>query len=496
MKIRNKRTVEIYFVLYLAAIVFLLPDKNDEENANASGSPIAPGAFSLSPTKTSLNFRFYEDSSGVKVIDYDSVNTILLGGNVKNADFEIEVEDKDLRQKQKIKPGSKYFAFEENIQKKELKFSWNPPLFDKKDKTYIVRVFASAERKDADSEDDESPDNGAKLQAETQFSLIINNVSDELVASGESITRNREEAASRADSIRYVEAEFRRPRRSGEVDLSPEEAEVKAIAYQKWRNKVYVFNANPERDLARKPQITVEQNPEGNQGDAQLDKIGKNHILISGKTPAYGSMKVEVRTKFNYDDKERSVDFTVLPEPILKPEYERVIYPEKSYLIKPNLPYLRNQELKAYLANDGEVLVKSPQGEAITFEPSLNLVGEVLKLKRYVNDNLLDQYDIRVLDYPNPIIYDIQEAPEGWLKIITHSYGYYNGKRNYVELNVEGNAETRELRGPEIDAPDEITIVQIFKCTPENPDKPFIFEVQAIDERGRKSKTKKYSAEN
>lgn len=473
----KKRKVEIYFILYLAAIILLLPQKKDnlikKENSH---SYIVQGPFIIQPVKTSLLCRFETDSSGFKIISIDSVNSILYTGNVEDVRFEFEVEDLVLRQKQTISESSKYFRFIEDNKHQELKFHWYPFFIDKSNKTYNIKVNATA--KEIDSKN--------ILHSETQFSLIMNNVakknSNQEIASNENINTIPNNFLQRLRNI------------SGKINIEPDKLNINAIAYKYWTNKIYIFNANPARDLIRKPKIQVQLNPKNNSGTAEIDSIGNHTILIKGRTPIYGSMKVSISTIFKFDNKVRKTEFYVKPVPIPLPKYNKIMYPGKQYIIKPNLPFLDNQNVRAYLKSKNEILnLGDQQGETIVFTPEISQIGQTIFLERYIDDNLLDKYDIKIFDYPNPVIDDIQIDNAGYVKIITRSFGYYDGKRNEVKLKATGNVKIRDLRGKMPSNTDKITIIQFFKCEPKDKRKQFSFEVQAIDRRGRKSDKKKYN---
>ena len=102
------------------------------------------------------------------------------------------------------------------------------------------------------------------------------------------------------------------------------------------------------------------------------------------------------------------------------------------------------------------------------------------------------KYQIKILNYPVPVIKDIQYIRNGEVNIKTLSFGFYNRKENISVLEVEGNAIVRELRGTIPESPDNITFVQIFRCTPRYQNQPFSFKVYAVDSRGKKSAVRNY----
>ncbi len=477
MNKNRNRKVEIYFILYLAAIVLLLPQKRgNESKKDSSHSYIIQGPFTIQPMKTSLLCRFKSDSSGIHIISIDSVNTILYTGNVEDVRFEFEVEDLVLRQKQTITGSSRYFRFLEDNKHQELKFFWEPPLIDKMNKTYNVKVVANAKEKGSKNH----------FHSETQFSLIMTNIV---------LENPNKELASNINNNSIPNFNVQRFNNfSNEINIEPDKSNINAIAYKYWSNKILVFNANPSLDLLRKPKITVTLNPKDNYGTAEIDSIGNNTILIKGRTPTHGNMKVSISSVFKYDNKIRKTEFYVKPVPIPIPKYNKIMYPGKQYIIKPNLPFLVNQNVKAYLKDKNIILnIGDEQGETILFVPEINQIGRTITLERYVDNIILDKYDIRIRDYPNPIIDGIQLDNAGNLKIITRSFGAFNGKPNEVKLKTKGNVKIRDLRGKIPNSADKFVITQVFKCEPKDKNQKFVFEVQAVDKRGRKSSVEKYT---
>ena len=141
---RKKRLVEIYFILYLSALLFLLPDgKNINKDGNGSGIRIYQPSFILSPEKNTLICRVALDSTGPKIISIDSMNTVFYTGDVEDVFFEFIVEDQSLNNSIKLtsdaKPESKFFKFEQNDKHHAAIFKWKPPLQEISSKTFVVK---------------------------------------------------------------------------------------------------------------------------------------------------------------------------------------------------------------------------------------------------------------------------------------------------------------------------------------------------------------------
>ena len=94
---RKRRLVEIYFILYLSALLFLLPDgKKDDVDSIGTGIQIYQPSFNLIPEKNTLICRVVLDSAGPRIMYLDSVNTIFYTGDVEDVNFEFTVEDQTI----------------------------------------------------------------------------------------------------------------------------------------------------------------------------------------------------------------------------------------------------------------------------------------------------------------------------------------------------------------------------------------------------------------
>ncbi|TAL71056.1 MAG: hypothetical protein EPN82_00105 [Bacteroidetes bacterium] len=489
MKLRYRKSIEIYFVLYLAALIFLLPSpEDDKKKADENNSKVFQIPFSIQPEKTTLNCRLILDSSGIKIMSIDSMNTVIYFGDVEKVDFEFTIEDPMLRQKLFLKneadTSNPYFRFVDNKESQSAVFFWSPPIFERANKTYNVIVTAYATLKDESIEKSELYQTNRIIKAQTKFSLNMIYMNADLVASNQANSQNQNGTNTGFTSQNQVFSGFQP---SGEIEIKPEQGYIKSFAYNKWTNTVNIYGGIIGKDLIN-PRIKTLPDKEDNGGTASILKIEQNRIIIGGTTPGYGKLRVLFTAISKFDKKEHSVDFIVLTEKYQEPLFERTMYPEKTYTIDPRIPLLLGNEIKALIRDEKTVRVQSEQGSQFQFTPDINDTNQIFTLECYVDGNLIGQkHQIRVLSYPNPVIKDVQYIRKGEVNILTNSYGLYNGKDNLAEIEVEGNAIVRELRGRMPDKPDNITNVQIFKCTPRNLSQPFSFRMYVMDSRGKKS---------
>ncbi|MCL5991322.1 MAG: hypothetical protein M1419_04395 [Bacteroidetes bacterium] len=493
MKLKYRKSIEIYFVLYLAALIFLLPSpEDDNKKPDERNSKVFQIPFTIQPEKTTLNCRLLLDSSGIKIVSMDSVNTVIYFGEVENVDFEFTIEDPLLRQKLLLKDEedttNPYFRFVENKKSQSALFFWTPPIYERANKTYNVIVTASASLKD-DNKDGANDGNisNRTIKAQTKFSLNMIYVNADLAVNNNLLLQNG------SDSLRRLNIQnqpFIGFQPTGEIDIKSEQSLIRAVAFHKWTNFINIYGGTFTKDINKYNVQAINERGD-NGGTAAIVKEEPNRIILSGTAPSYGKMKVQFSSISRF--KRDTVDFLVVTLPINEPKFDRTMYPEKIYTIDPQIPLMYGQDIKTMIRDGNNIRVQSEQGNKFQFTPDISDAGKTFTLESYIDDNLYGQkYQIRILNYPGPLIKDIQYIRNGEVKIITHSFGFHNRKENISELEVEGNVIVRELRGTIPESPDNITFVQIFRCTPRNQSQPFAFKVYALDSRGKKSAQRSY----
>jgi len=494
---KRRRTVEIYFVLYLAALVFLLPDKRDIDRyfLNNLGTPIFQPMFTLLPEKTTLTCRAIFDSTGPKILALDSINTIFYSGDVENVNFEFEIEDQTLRQSIKLtsnkNPSTKLFKYFEHKDQQAATFQWSPSLHERVSKTFLVRVIATAQSRGNNPIflGQKNPANQPQtFRVQTQFSLLLIYLNP--TTGIPMFPQQNQQMAVPFDSSSFFLNNFTKflpqsPR--GNITLSVNTSELRTIAYSQWKNIIYVGNADL-KDPSIVKEINIYNTPDNNnKGEASILDVVQNTIIIHGKTPSYGRTKVVVKVRRKSDDKSASCDFTVYPLLLEQPDCEKFMYPDQFYTIDPKLP-LTGIETKAFLKDGNAVRARSIQGEKFQFMPDISDTGKTFYLERYIDNNILGQpVAIRIMLPPDPEILDVNARSLNEVDVQTRAFGLINRERNeVVRFEVKGNARYEDKRGRLVDAKDPVR-TQHFIFTPSNPNKPFEFKIIAVDKRGKKS---------
>jgi hypothetical protein len=191
---------------------------------------------------------------------------------------------------------------------------------------------------------------------------------------------------------------------------------------------------------------------------------------------------------------EASTSFTIRPISYGEPEYPRTIYPMIDYEINPNLSNeLRN--VSVFIKDNNEVLASVYRNTSFKFSVNNSDIGKTLTLERYSNNQLIGRkYYIKVADYPIPEIVRITKNEKNEVVAEVQTFGIISsGKNNSCkELQITGNAKANQKYGKTRANKEERTTYEQFTITIIDKNKPFTFEITAIDQLGRKSQTQSY----
>ncbi len=487
--LKRKGSVEIYFVLYLAALIFLLPGKDDEirDEESMEVQSIAR-EFVLNVEKTTLNCTVTGNPGHYKIFSIDSVNTIFYSGNAQNIVFEFSVEDQSINRnivlKSDERSSTKYFRIREIGGQSAAEFHWKPPLDEKVNKTYIVNVTATGMIRISNEKQ-------RKINAKTRFSLNVIHLNDEtgqsfstidsLTASPDIVIDNQAPTGLNQTAVYPV----------GEVNLRPWAVSLKALASRRWSNQVWVSGINLKKQLKGFPKTEVIQTKENNGGSAIISDFTENTISLSGITPFTGNIKVLVSFIRNADNKEFTTEFNVIPARLSKPLFDPILYPGIEYSIETNLPFLQDKETLAKLTQGSRVVSKTERGK-LNFTPQLADTGKRFVLTRLVDNETIDSYNIEVQDFSGPEIVRTWKISENKIRIATRSYGKLRGADNFCKIELSsGKGVVREKFGHDQKDADKFIWLQFFEIT---VDENFsgVIEFIAVDSRGRKSAVKDY----
>jgi|GEM_PF-2220474 len=449
--IRKKRKykIEVYFVLYLVALILLIPEDYELVDQN----PIAKNEFSLQVEKNILNCKFDLIDNKLILKELDSINNIYLFGDADIIEYDIEIISKNSKQLITTKSNN------ENILVKkvnnDLLFKWVPKFISEIPSSFVVNILAKVKKN--------KNGNVKEYYLKNQFALnifwqnetintkdvdITNLINDRSLNLNQNLNftqneinklndfgSNEDEQKSKLNQLEKKINLYNNLNNQnvGNFGISSKYNIINKIAYKKWSNVIYFYNLNPLIDLNGKPEIKINLENSKDNATATIVEINEKEIIIEGKTPGFSILNVNFTAKRKYDNKEVSINFIVKPIAISKPVFNSVMYPEKNYIIKPNLPLLTNDQIKSILKEQDKNRFISNEGEEFNFVPTLNDTNKTFYLERYINNDLIgERYSIKILSYPNPEIYDYNKISNNILQIKTKSYGTINYENNII----------------------------------------------------------------
>jgi len=512
-KSSRRRGSEIYFVLYISALILLLPGKQEKKSSEAVDAITAlfQQSFSLLPEKNSLLSKITTDSTGASILQLDTSNVLLLTGNVSDISFECIVEDQN--NDEVIQVASKegeHFSIVYDSTKKLVFFSWHPPISMlsslNRSLSYVVTVKAKAKPfisgKNPELQQLLKSTN-ATLQTEARFSISIlteglGEAPPKIVYMPAETTFTRmifqppqiqqQPAQSIADTngqkfgVPVIEREF---------ILQPRDVKMEVMAYQEWQNKIFVQGIYTPNDYAEKPVVNVVYSNKDMSGTAYLTDYREGTIIVGGIAPASNAMTVKVTGKRKWDNKSVTTEFIVEPKKLNDPIIPNFMYPYYEFTFKPEMPNSNNLDARAILKNSQRILEDNQQGKPFTFKPDIEDTGTVVYFERLINGKTIGKsYSIRIRSFDPPQIIG-KTNKEGQVEVFVRSFGKYDWKPNSCRIIfVEGTAKNviaaQDKRG-DFDAKDGFNTNQKFSIRPKDDSKPFSAMVQAVDKYGKLS---------
>lgn len=464
---------EIYFVLYLTAILLLLPEgKKIYDDYLVSDN----NRVYIKAEKSMLNVRLKVEQGKSVVISADTINIIYPVGKIDSIKYDFKLNSNNISNtiytsNQQI--SSNAFRVIENDEGIAF-FSWSPSNINTVNKNFEVFVDA------------EIFAFGKEMPQISSLRFAINTFFiDEL-----EIASNKNEQVNNLSQNQSTN-ELNQTNSNTQIIVNlplssivffPENP-VSALALSRWKSLVRVFGIDLTKDLKNKPKIIA-----NSEYDVKIDNIDNNAIYLSGITSSLEEYKVSIEIERNQDSRIASTEFIVKPIMLQFPDYPKIMYPNYNFTFKPNLPQSSNNSFSAKLIYNDKIIANSENGSAFKFIPQFDDTNKVIKFNRYYDDKLIDSKDnIRIVSPPIPEITK-KSFSNGVLTITTKSYGKLNNDGfNIVSKLVfdNQNVKYQDLTG-ETQYLDNFTI-QVFRITLQ--DNIRSLNVSAIDERGIYSKT-------
>lgn len=476
----DRRRIDIYFVLYLVALVLLLPDKSPAPTPSAD--TLAGLRLELQPQNVRLQQTIRRDTAGVVAqIGLDSTNVIRYIGDVEDLRVNARIEDVQTGQTITVHSGDAdngMFTVEPRADSKSIFFRWRPSLLTAADRTFRVTIEGSGAPKSLSVAHDGAGGlpPGLRVSGTTQFVLATVVQAD---APNGAIA-----AIKPTDPIPLGDQGVN----PGNFWLGPSLEKIVVLATKDWENRIVVGGADPTRDLAGMPTIST-SGADMPGGIERTFNALERTIILKGKAPRSGTAIIEVSAQ-RRDGQKKTVTFSVSAEALPSVNLITELYPGVQYAFATRLPDIPN--VKAMIRDQG--IVKSETtGDTLRFSPSMQDTGKVLTFERYV-DNQREGVvtNLRVLSHPEPEILNIRDVGGQTMKrVATMYWGSRLGNRPELIIT-EGNAVASKLfgnlRAANKNEKPTIRWIEEFDVKPKDPSKPFTFKMQVRDQRGFTSK--------
>lgn len=479
----DRRRIDIYFVLYLVALVLLLPDGS--QVPVQSEDALASLRLELQPQNVRLQQTVRRDTlGGVAEIALDSTNIIKYIGNVEDLRVNARIEDVQTGQTITVQSGDAdgMFSVEPRPDSKSILFRWRPSLLTPSDRTFRVTIEGSGAPilpANQNAGNASTLPRGIRVSGTTQFVLATVVQAD----------RANGATALLPSTTILPTPSLGDPLGGGQFWLGPAKEKIVLLATKEWVNKIVVGGADPTRDLAGMPTVRV-TGAELPGGIERTFDAAERSIVLKGKAPRSGTAVVEV-TAQRRDGQTRTVTFTVGAEPLPAVNIPSELYPGVEYIFATKLPDVPN--VKAMI-RDGGVLRVETTGDALRFVPGIGDTLKILTFERYVDDQREGiVINMRVRSHPAPEIADVKDVGGAQKKrVIVIFWG--DRERNRPQLIVvEGNAAIpKKIYGNLRPVnPNEKPITrwyEEFELERKDGSKPFDFKIMARDGRGFTSK--------
>ncbi len=503
---RRPGTIDIYFVLYIAALVLLIPDRGASRNDAAELiTSILQTSFSIHADRTVMLCRMVRNGDSLAVLSCDSLNGIYHSGAMKDVRYEFSIEDQSYRNKVSLNSSSEtrssYFRIDGSADQGGVRFAWNPPLTEKRNRLFTVHVSASATPTLPDGLDGSQREalrriagdpNGIRVRAKTQFTVALVYVdggTGVMVAQPTPVVSGG--SADSALARRYEELlrQFEQPRTAaiprGEFFLQPRDNIVRMIAYQPFENRIRVYGADPSREVDA---IRVS-------GSNAYARVEGSDLVVTGTTPASGSVVVTVNARRTVDRKDTSVSFRVLANALEPPLIPTTMYPGVTYGFQPRLPDVSGLPAGAVLRDDrGAEVVRSAQGESFSYTPRTEDTLRTFVFERSINDRKIGQaYSVSILPFPPPEIIDIS-LRNGQVWVRTRSFGLASDTRARVRLDLgtPNGPRVQERLGDWSYDEQSHAHLQVFQFTPVSASG----SIRAVNGRKQTSEKRDFTARN
>lgn len=472
---KARKRVEIYFVLYLVALVLLMPSPNRTDGKIESVDQ-SMWRIDMFPEKIRLECAIERDSANnVSIVSADTVNVIRYSPALTDVHLRAVVEDVVSKQVLVLDESnawtSSFASVQHDLDRGLVVFRWNPLPASKQSASFRVTVFLRGRPAQVGQVSD-------SMMGQTQFvlSTIVNNQQPPQIV----LLTGRTDTLVMRDTSNN---QFAQPLGS-EFWLEPARTTIICAAGKEWTNRISIGGADPARDLQGLPSAKIVSGP-------QLEIVRyleQRTLVIKGRAPVNGISVIQISAT-RADGKLATSTFSVQTIVTATPRLPDAGYPGVEVVIDPLLPSVENA--RALLRDGIRELASVPTG-LLRFRPSNADTGRAIEFVRIIDGQEEYTSMIPIRAFPSPVVREIRRGTDANLKTVVVQFYSADRSSNRPSLRiVDGNASSvRKLAGylrPADNQKPTVSWIEVFEVSRKDATKPFSFRVQATDDRGRTS---------
>lgn len=478
MNVSRKRRVEIYFVLYVVALVLLLPEPQNTEQHTVVTVPTDLSLI-LQPERVRLECSLLRDSAGgLRVRALDSVNIIRYNSGLDEVQIQARIEDVVTGHTLVIDPASTtspMFELIPQTHRSAVLFRWHPDVTDGTPRTLRVTITGTAAPPGIRGPNSADADNlpaGLRLSGTTQF-VLSTVVADDVPAT-------YRPAAAVVDTLRIVQSTGRTS--LGSFWMEAARDVITIPSQQQWTMRVSIGGADPVRDLESLPQVRASN---GADVERYLDSAART-VIVRGRAPRNGSYTVTVSGK-RRDGQYAQTQFVVQTLTLAPVRVADQMYPGIEYTIDTKLT---DQPNALAVILDGQREVARSEMGTLRFSPKHSDTGKTFLFVRLVEGERAETpQTIRISSFPPPEIRDVKDYGSGdKKKVIVKFYGDRNRDRPTLVV-LDGNVRMPKklfgnLHQADMSEVPPISWIEEFEISRRDNAQPFSFTIQARDAKG------------
>lgn len=487
---RRKLSVEVYFVLYLTAIILLLgtaplsKERYDAELEEAIAKLINTD-FGVEVEDIALIVPFVpagmENDSNFVNLQQDTVNVIRAHGSFSRVDFRI-VAIRDTGTGQTL-PVEKATLLR-NGDSSAL-FLWNQ---GETKQTAIYRISVEAEAKPVIPASVSSPAlrrrieeiiakrNSMRDTATFNVSVLPINSPELMIAARRAPTLGGEAGDTGSNSFAFMNTQLmeRMLSMGSRFSVVATRQTITSPPGEKWSQRLLVAGTTGQQLLLDVPP------------GVDIAGRGDDYIDLTGTAPRSGESRLRVLARSPSGGQPIEAYFTVSTTTLSDPKgLPQTLYQGNSYSVDFSTAGINEASISVNIVENGKPVAQN-KGASFNYIPSSSGRVEFL---RFVDGKPFGEYAYDVEPYPSAVIGRFNEMEDGSVVVTTTILSSYKGAPNVPQFRIDkGNAKDPVFIGSRLDAATG-RIETTWKIVPKNPSEPFEFTVRAWDMRGREFST-------